>query len=228
MKVVTIIQARSTSSRLPNKALLDIYGKSLLERVIEQANLIRMSDELWVATSIHKNDDLIELLCERLSINCYRGSLEDVRNRFYEIAKKHHADIIVRVTADNPLTEPEYASQLISYLKEHSDVDYARIEKKHVVDGTNSEVFTMDALTRCVKEYSDEINREHVTAAMIEHMRMAELIPKNSDLIIEKSYFAGVDTFEDFKNVSMIFKKFGNEKTLVKLIKQLKIHEEAI
>ena len=78
MKVISIIQARTTSTRLPNKALLEIYGKSLLERVIDQALKIKNTDEVWVATSSHENDDLIEILCDRKNIPCFRGSLEAV------------------------------------------------------------------------------------------------------------------------------------------------------
>lgn len=221
MKVVTIIQARTTSSRLPNKALLDIYGKPLLERVIDQAKKIKNSDEVWVATSTHSNDDLIEFLCERKNVNCWRGSLSDVRDRFYQIAKNQQADILIRITADNPLTEPVYAEELVDYLEQNREYDYVRMERSKILDGSHSEVFTMRALEKSVREFNDDENREHVTPAMITHMKMCEIEPTRSEFISETSYFTGVDTFEDFTRSNEIFREFGEKDTLLHLIKKL-------
>lgn len=229
MKVVTIIQARTTSSRLPNKVLLEVYGKSLLERVIDQCQKIKNSDEVWVATSTYVNDDLIEILCERKNVPCYRGALEDVRGRFYHIAKNQNADIIVRVTADNPFTEPEYAEEMIEFLKKNFDrYDYVRMQKEKILDGTLSEVFTMDALEKSVSEYHDGRNREHVTLAMIEDMKMFETVPANKDLITEKPYFVGVDTFSDFKRATRLFQDFGEQDTLKQIIKAINKNGKAI
>lgn len=229
MKVVTIIQARTTSSRLPNKVLLEIYGTSLLERVIDQAQKIRNTDEVWVATSIHENDDLIETLCERKNVPCHRGSLEDVRGRFYTIAKNQGADIIVRITADNPFTEPEYAAEMIDFLKDHADeYHYVRMKKSTILDGSHSEVFTMKALEKAVQEYDDIENREHVTPALIEHMETYETVPSNKDLITKKPYFIGVDTFSDFKRATQLYKDFGEQDTLKQLIKEINKNGRAI
>lgn len=229
MKAVTIIQARTTSTRLPNKVLLEIYGKSLLERVVEQAKKIENSDEVWVATSTQENDDLIEIMCDRMDVPCYRGSLEDVRGRFYQIAKKQDADIIVRITADNPFTEPVYAAELIGFLKENSDkYDYVRMEKSTILDGSHSEVFTMNALEKSVSEYDDKENREHVTPAIIQDMKIFETTPSDEDLITKKPYFIGVDTFSDFKRATQLYKEFGEQDTLKRLINKINTNGKAI
>lgn len=228
MKVVTIIQARTTSTRLPNKILMEIYGKSLLERVIDQACKIRKSDDIWVATSTHENDDLIEFLCERKGVSCFRGKLEDVRGRFYAIAQQQKADLIVRITADNPFTEPEYADELIKVLKTSSGYDYARMDQSTILDGSHSEVFTAKALEKSVTHYPDEQNREHVTPAMIEHMKMYEAVPANKELIAKKPYFIGVDTFGDLKRATRLFKIFGEKNTLKQLIKEINENGKAI
>jgi len=227
MKIITIIQARTSSSRLPNKVLLDLYGKCLLERVIDKANKITKSDEVWVATSVHENDDIIEYLCERTGTPFYRGSLLDVRWRYYHIAKQQNADIIVRITADNPFTEPEIADQLIETLINNPEKDYARMDKSKILDGTHSEVFTMTALEKSIKEFDDDQNREHVTPAMITHMEKVEVIPSNNELIPKTPYFIGVDTFEDFKRCILIYKKFGTKKTVKYLIKQINTYGKA-
>ncbi len=229
MKVVTIIQARTTSTRLPNKVLLDIFGKPLLERVIDQARKIKNTDELWVATSTHENDDLIELLCERKGVACYRGSLEDVRGRYYQIAVNRQANLVVRITADNPFTEPEYAEELITFLKKNSNTyDFARMNKSTVLDGTYSEVFTMKSLVESVENYNDERNKEHVTPAIYENMRMHELISVNEDLVAKKPYFIGVDTFEDLKKATLLYKKFGEQDTLKKIINETNEYGKAV
>ena len=222
MKVVTIIQARTTSSRLPNKVMLDIYGKSLLERVIEQVRKIKNSDEIWVATSTHAHDDIIELLCERLSVPCYRGSLKDVRSRFYDIGKRQKADLIVRITADNPLTNPDIAAELIETLKNNQTYDYVRMDWSKIIDGSHSEVFTFDALEKSIDKYKSKDDIEHVTLAIINHMNILEISPSDEELISENSYFAGVDTFEDYKKSNLLFKKYGETNTLKQLIKELK------
>jgi spore coat polysaccharide biosynthesis protein SpsF len=221
MKVVTVIQARCTSSRLPNKVLLDMYGKPLLERVINQAQKIQHSDEVWVATSTHETDDLIEVFCNRLNVSCFRGSLSDVRGRFYDIATSGNADIVVRITADNPLTEPEYADDLIQFLKMNPGCDYARIDKSAILNGTQSEVFSAGALRTSVDLHNDNENREHVTPAMITKMNMQEIIPTNKELIAQKPYFVGVDTFADYKRSILLFEKFGTKQTLKQIIKQI-------
>lgn len=221
MKVVTIIQARTTSSRLPNKALLDIHGKCLLERVIEQAQKIKNSDEVWVATTTHSNDDVIEILCDRINVPCYRGSLEDVRSRFFEIGKNQNADIIVRITADNPLTDPEIAEDLIREAKSNPKYDYFRMKWEKIVDGAHSEVFTFRALKDSISKFISQKDIEHVTPALINKMKMLEMEPINEELVCEKSYFVGIDTFSDYKKVIEIFQKFGEKNTLKHLIKTL-------
>lgn len=229
MKVISIIQARTTSTRLPNKALLEIYGKSLLERVIDQALKIKNTDEVWVATSSHENDDLIEILCDRKNIPCFRGSLEDVRGRFYTIATKQNADIIVRITADNPFTEPAYAEELIDFLKENAEeYDHVCMDKSIVLDGSNSEVFTMSALEKSVSEYHDTSNKEHVTPALIQHMKIHKSVPSDKDLIAKKPYFIGVDTFADLKRATQLFMKFGEQDTLKRIIKTINKNGKAI
>lgn len=229
MKVITIIQARTTSTRLPNKVLLEIYGKSLLDRVIDQALKINNTDEVWVATSTHENDDLIEIMCERKNVPYYRGDLDDVRGRFYTIAKNQNAEIIVRITADNPFTEPAYAEQLIDFLKDNSEeYDHVCMDKSTVLDGSNSEVFTMKALEKSVSEYNDAFNKEHVTPALIQQMKTQKLVSTDKDLIAKNPYFIGVDTFADLKHATQLFMKFGEQDTLKQIIKKINKNEKAI
>src|SRR6185369_9553805 len=79
-KVLAVIQARMSSQRLPGKIVRDVYGKCLLERVVIQTRRMRQADAVVVATSANAEDDVTELVCERLGVECFRGSLDDVRS----------------------------------------------------------------------------------------------------------------------------------------------------
>jgi spore coat polysaccharide biosynthesis protein SpsF (cytidylyltransferase family) len=228
MKVVTIIQARTTSQRLRNKVLMDINGRSLLDRVIDKALQIKSPSRVWVATSSDKTDDAIELLCDGRNIPCHRGSLHDVRSRFYEIAKKENADVLVRITADNPLTEPTYADQMIQYLIQNPIFDYVRMKKELIPVGTGSEVFTFPAFEDAISKYNDEANTEHVTTALIEYYNKAELTPENEELIAREPYFVGVDTMEQYIDAIKLFRLYGETDTLSSIIRKINQRERVI
>lgn len=204
---------------------MDINGRSLLDRVIDKALQIKTTSNVWVATSTDKTDDAIELLCEGRNIPCHRGSLQDVRSRFYDIAKMENTDVLVRVTADNPLTEPAYADQLIQYLVDNPDCDYVRMRKELIPDGSGTEVFTFRSFEDAIEKYSDAGNKEHVTPALIEHYKKAELTPNDEELIARDPYFVGVDTMEQYINAIKIFRLYGETNTLKSIIRKVNQHE---
>ena len=113
-KVPIIIQARVNSTRLPNKVLLEINGKPLIEHVINQISAAKMVDYCIVATSTNPKDDKIVDFCERKKIRYFRGSEEDVLDRYYQSAKKYQANTIVRLTSDCPLIDPKLIDQNLS------------------------------------------------------------------------------------------------------------------
>jgi spore coat polysaccharide biosynthesis protein SpsF len=112
-KVVAIIQARMSASRLPGKVLLDIDGEPMLTRVIERTQRSQCVDHVVVATSIDPSDDPIETLCKERHFPCFRGNLHDVLDRYYQAAIRHAADIVVRITADCPIIDPVVIDQTL-------------------------------------------------------------------------------------------------------------------
>lgn len=160
VKKIAVIQARLSSSRLPGKVLKDLCGKTLLERVVERVRESNLLDEIWLATSTEKTDDILELVSEQLNINLHRGSLNNVLERFCEVATKSNADIIVRVTADNPLTEPRFIDQGIKELL-NNDVDYVNFED--VPYGSGIEVINKASLLLSNKLTNVDEDKEHVT-----------------------------------------------------------------
>ncbi|MCX5751395.1 MAG: acylneuraminate cytidylyltransferase, partial [Candidatus Saganbacteria bacterium] len=100
MKTAIIVQARMTSTRLPGKVMKEVLGKPLLEYQIERLLRVKLSNELVIATTINEADQPIVELCEKLDVLYYRGSENDVLSRYYNAAKEHRSDIVVRVTSD--------------------------------------------------------------------------------------------------------------------------------
>jgi len=111
--IVAIIQARMGSTRLPGKVLLDIVGKPMLWHIVNRLRYSKLINRIVVGTSINKKDDLIENFCKEYKIDFYRGSEEDVLDRYYQTAKVFEANIIIRITADCPLIDPEIVDLVI-------------------------------------------------------------------------------------------------------------------
>jgi spore coat polysaccharide biosynthesis protein SpsF len=112
-RVVAIIQARMGSSRLPGKVLLDLAGQPMLARVVERTRLAKTIDQVVVATTSESSDEPVAELCEARGYACYRGSLYDVLDRYYQAARQFGAEAIVRITADCPLIDPEVIDRTI-------------------------------------------------------------------------------------------------------------------
>ena len=163
---VAIIQARMGSTRLPGKVLRKINNVPLLKFQIDRINQSKLINQTIVATSNAENDNLIVEFCKANGIVCFRGSEDDVLDRYYRCAKKYKADIIIRFGADNPLIDPIIIDKVIQFYQD-SEVDYASNgippETNRYPDGSDLEVFSMETLERTHLEADDLHDREHVT-----------------------------------------------------------------
>lgn len=166
MKIACIIQARTTSSRLPNKVLLKLpYNGSctVLEQVIFRVKQSKYVDEIIIATTSNKTDNLIEGLGSKIGVKVYRGSEDDVLARYYEAAKVNKADIIIRITSDCPCIDYEILDKLIEkHLKEKNDYTSNAIKRSYP-HGFDCEVFSFKALNDAYLYGKDKFEREHVT-----------------------------------------------------------------
>ena len=160
LKIVAIIQCRMSSSRLPAKAMLDLGGKTILERVIESIAQSSVLDEIWVATSEDILDDLVEWKSIRLGCKVFRGDLNDVLDRYCKCTKICHADIVVRITADNPLTHSKFIDLGVqSIIRKRCDY----VAFKNIPYGSGVEVITQSALFTANEKSTNDQEREHVT-----------------------------------------------------------------
>ena len=116
--VLAIIQARMGSSRFPGKALADLRGCPMLWRVIERARRAPGVDEVMVATTDAAPDDAIAEFCNKARVACFRGSEDDVLDRFYQAAKGRSAQTVVRITADCPLIDPQVIGKVVARVSE--------------------------------------------------------------------------------------------------------------
>src|SRR5512139_1718853 len=105
-RILAIIQARMSSSRLPGKVMLEAAGKPILQHMLERVKQASSLDGIALATTVDPSDDILARFCQKHHLPCYRGSLQDVLDRYYQAANQFRADVIVRLTADCPLIDP--------------------------------------------------------------------------------------------------------------------------
>jgi spore coat polysaccharide biosynthesis protein SpsF (cytidylyltransferase family)/glutamate-1-semialdehyde aminotransferase len=162
-RIVALIQARAGSTRLPEKVLADICGRPMLWHVVDRVRRSRLLDDVVVATTTQPGDDRVALLCDENGWACFRGSEEDVLDRFTLAAREARADAVVRVTADCPLIDPEVIDRVVE--------EYCRGDAGYVSNilvytwpqGLDVEVFSVAALERAWREAVLPAEREHVT-----------------------------------------------------------------
>ena len=214
MRVVAIIQARMGSTRLPGKVLLDLAGEPMLARVVNRTRRAQTLDEVVVAMTVKPTDDAIVDLCDERGWPCFRGSEEDVLDRYYRAAVAHQADVVVRITSDCPLIEPEVVDRVVrEFLERQPEVEYACnvLPRRTFPQGLDTEVICLDALEQAWREDLNPAWREHVTP----------YICRNPDLfhihgVIDEVDYSHmrwtVDTPEDLAFVRRIYNHFGHDR----------------
>jgi spore coat polysaccharide biosynthesis protein SpsF len=160
MKVVAIIQARMSSSRLPGKVLMPLVNKPVLAHVIERLSYCKMVEKIVVATTNEDSDNLVSDYCADNGIDCYRGSLDDVLDRYYQAAKIYHAAPILRITGDCPIIDPVVIDAVITgYLSGEYDSYGLGGE---FPDGLDCTVFSFSAIEKAWEKAKLKSEREHV------------------------------------------------------------------
>lgn len=205
MKIVATIEARMTSSRLPGKVLMPIMGKPMLAYLIERLKRSRV-DEIVVATTDRPTDDLIEQMATNLGVGCFRGSEEDVLGRVLLAAKSVGADVIVEITGDCPLIDPDIVDQVLDvYLSQQ--VDYASNTLKRTYPrGLDVQVFSTNLLDEVNILTSDPIDHEHVSLYIYEHPEKYRLANLESGLSpAQANLRLTVDTIEDFSLIESVY-----------------------
>jgi spore coat polysaccharide biosynthesis protein SpsF len=200
MKTVIIVQARMTSTRLPGKVLKPVLGKTLLEYLVERLRRVRLADDIVIATTTNDTDQPIVDLCKKLGVAVTRGSEHDVLARYYEAARMHEAEVIVRVTSDCPAIDPAIVDKVIGFYRDHGkEYDYVSnsLEQSYPY-GMAVEVFPFKSLELAYREAKAEPEREHVSPFLYtrpERFRIGQVL-HHEDLSYHRWT---VDTPEDFE-----------------------------
>ncbi len=164
MRIVAVVQARMGSSRLPGKVLATIGGHPMIRHVLFRASQ-SMADAIVLATSTHKEDDALAKAVESMGFQVVRGSLEDVLDRFHKTAVATSADVVVRLTGDCPLVDPEQIDRCIGMFRT-GNYDYVSnaYPKATFPDGLDTEVMSAKVLELAWREADKPSEREHVTS----------------------------------------------------------------
>lgn len=203
--VLTIIQARMGSTRLPGKVMRSILGKPMLLRQIDRICHSKKINRIIVATTIDPSDDPIEKLCIQNNLQCFRGSINDVLDRYYQAAHKFHADNVVRITGDCPLIDSDIMDQVIDfYFANHCDYASCNRISNTFPDGLDVEIFSTEMLDRVHHEAKLPSEREHVTPYFYKHPNKFTLGDFRSKIDLS-GYRWTVDEAEDFKFVVKIY-----------------------
>jgi spore coat polysaccharide biosynthesis protein SpsF len=187
MTVVSVIQARMGSSRLPGKVLFPLGKEFVLTHSVRRVAAANKIDKVIVATSTKKRDDIITRWGEWEDNKVYRGSETNVLKRMYEAASQTDADIVVRITADCPLIDPDTIDHVI---EEVDHVDYAsNIEERTFPRGLDVEAFTMESFEYVLEQAMTSHQREHVTPYYHNHPEEFTKAIVSSDNIFNKSIY---------------------------------------
>ena len=200
------------SSRLPGKVLKDICGYPMLYWVVNRAAEAEFVDELIVATTLDNSDDLIVEWCLEHNIKCFRGDAFDVLDRYYQAAKSYQADVIVRLTADCPLIDPELIDEVITTFFDKG-VDFAANRlpppyKRSFPIGLDIEVASFSALEKAWYQAKLPFEREHVMPYLYSVRDRFLIYILNA----EKNYGERrwtVDTIEDLEFIRALFNKLN-------------------
>jgi spore coat polysaccharide biosynthesis protein SpsF len=165
VKTLAIIQARMASTRLRGKVLADVAGKPLLAWLIQRIAATPAIDQIVVATTDTADDDVLAKWVNGVAgLECFRGSEHDVLDRFFQCAKRYQGNLVVRVTADDPLKDPTIIQKAIDYFRAEPSLDYcSNTIKPTYPEGLDIEVFRYGALEKAKLESTLPSEREHVT-----------------------------------------------------------------
>ena len=223
-KGAIFIQARMNSKRLPGKVLFKLYGKTILEHIVERLKQSKKIRNIYILTSKSKNDDPIVTLSQKRGFNYFRGSQTDVLSRFYEAVKPLDFDFIIRCNADNPLIDYSILDQMVGEFQ-NQNYDYlSTILKPTFPSGIHIEIFKKSILNLANTNCKSLIRREHVTPYIYHNKRLKIKNFKNKKNLSHHRWT--MDFKEDYIFIKQIYKhlykknRYFNMNDILYLIEQ--------
>jgi len=209
MRIVAIIQARMGSTRLPGKTLEKIAGMTMLERVVRRTAASRLISEVTVATTVSPHDDVIYDASSGIGCRCFRGSEQDVLDRYLRAADEFESEIVVRITSDCPLIDAAVVDRVITaFLDEAPDYASNTLERTYP-RGLDTEVLSRAALERAWREADQPYQREHVTPFIWQQPSLFRLLSVTDNEDHSRHRWT-VDTIDDLRFVRSIYERWPN------------------
>lgn len=215
MDIIAIIQARTGSTRLPKKVLMEINGLTVLESLLHQLSYSKFLTKKIVATTTTNSDDILVKFLSSLGVDYFRGSESNVLDRYYQCAKYHCAQNIVRISGDAPFIDPQIVDKTIEYFKS-SNFDYVNNfnNKNRYPVGAEVEVFTFKTLEEAWKNANKASEREHVTPYVYNNPQRFRI--GHLEYVHDLSHLHWtVDRSEDLEFVKAIYKKINKSPILL-------------
>jgi len=229
-KVVTIIQARTGSTRMPNKVLFPLGDKNALLYMVERVRRSKLAGDVIVATTTNPEDDSIELLCEMYEIDCFRGHPTDLLDRHYRAAVPFIPNAVVKIPSDCPLIDPDIIDKVIGYYLDNlNKYDYvSNLHPQSYPDGNDVEIFSFAALSKAWRYAKKEFEREHTTPFFWENPDIFRIgnIEWESGLDYSMTYRWTLDYPEDYKLIKTIVDKLDSVNHTFKLYDIIKLLDD--
>jgi spore coat polysaccharide biosynthesis protein SpsF (cytidylyltransferase family) len=203
MKRVVIIQARMTSSRLPGKVMLPLGDKTVLGHVLERCLQIKGIDEVCCAIPVGNVHDVLVKEIQKYKVSLFRGSEKNVLERYYIAAKSLGADVIMRVTSDCPLINPDVCSRVVQeHFLEKAEYSCNNMPPSWP-HGYDCEIFGMEQLEKCFLNATEDYDKEHVTPWMRRHCKVHNILNPNGN---QYHVRVTLDTQEDYEMIKNMLK----------------------
>jgi len=230
MNIVAIIQARMSSTRLPKKVLLPLGKKTVIENVYDRVGRSKLVNRVVLATTTDPSDDVLAKLCEEKGIEVFRGSLEDVLDRYYQAGLKYHADVIVRITGDCPLTDPKIIDRAISvHLKDKNDFTAtAYLGNETFPDGLDVDIFSFKTIKTSWENAKLPYQREHIGQYVTANASDFKIGSIQNDQNLSSKRWT-LDEPSDYEFLKAIYQglgKDGNDFGMEQVLQYVKDHPE--
>lgn len=232
MKIVSIVQARMNSSRLPGKVLMKINGKPMISFLTDRLRKLKKIDQIIIATTKNKKDDQIVSFCKKDKLNFYRGSEKNVLKRIFDAAKFFKADVILFITGDCPLIDIEIIEKQLNYfIRNRKKLDYlGNCFIRSYPVGMDFQILNFNTLKKNFEISKKRLEQEHVTLGIKRNSNLFKI----KNLMASKNLFwpelgLTLDEKEDFiliKKIILYFKKknknYFNCRNIINLLRKKK------
>lgn len=208
-QILTVVQARMGSSRLPGKVLLPLAGEPLLIRMVERVQRARLGGAVVVATTTDEADEAVVACCAAHGVPCFRGHALDLLDRHYQAARHYGADVVLKIPSDCPLIDPAVIDQVLSvYLADEGRYDFvSNLHPATFPDGNDVEIMRFEALETAWREARRPLEREHTTPFFWENPDRFRLtnVPWDTGQNWSMTHRWTIDYPEDYAFISAVF-----------------------